>query len=160
MADEPQVNGGAQPDDDADVGEVDAAGADAKPLEGLTPRQSQAVLALAGEPTLKKASEATGIPERTLYRWRQIPAFKAALHLVQRESFSQATAMLVRYAPHAVQVLGRLMTDISCPHATRAAAASTILKTGRESINLEELVLRIEALEKAAKVQAGPRLAR
>lgn len=39
------------------------------------------------------------------------------------------------------------MTDASSPHSSRVSAANNLLKFGRESIELDELVGRVESLE-------------
>jgi hypothetical protein len=41
------------------------------------------------------------------------------------------------------------MTDTTAPHASRVSAAASILKFGRESIELDDLAERLGALEAA-----------
>ena len=61
--------------------------------DGLTPRQGRAVEALLREPTAARAAASVGINQRTLRRWTQVPAFRAALLRARREAFGQAVGL-------------------------------------------------------------------
>lgn len=115
--------------------------------EGISSRQEKAITALLAEPTIAKAAAACDVPERTLKSWLQQPAFAAAFRAARREAFSHAISMTQRYTPHAVQMLAKIMTDSSAPYPSRVTAASALLKFGRESIELDDLAGRVEALE-------------
>ena len=54
----------------------------------------------------------------------------------------------------AVMTLVQVASDTKVQPSARVAAAAVLLKFGREGIELDDLALRIEQLEKAAK-QAG-----
>ena len=124
------------------------------PLEsddGLTPEQEQAVIALVNEPNIQKAADAAKVTPRTIYNWLATSAFSAAYRKARRETFSHAIAMAQRYAPMAVNVLAKVMSDANAPHHARVTAAVSLLKFSRESIELDDLTGRIEALEIGAK---------
>lgn len=115
--------------------------------DGLTPEQEGAIAGLIAQPTIAKAAEAAGVGERTVYRWLRDDKFRAAYRNARRQVFSQAIALCQRYTPVAVQVLAKVMTDPAANNAAKVAAASAVLKFGRESIELDDLVERIERLE-------------
>jgi hypothetical protein len=128
--------------------------------EGLDARQEAAVVALVNQPSVAKAAEACGVPERTLYRWLAEPAFSKAYRRARRLAFSHAIALSQRLAVLAVNVLGKVANDAGAPHAARVSASSAILKFSRESIELDDLAGRIETLEQQseqAKVQGNRR---
>ncbi len=58
--------------------------------------------------------------------------------------------MTQRYAPLAVNTLAQVMMDAHAPSSSKVAAATTILRFGREGIELDDLGARVEALEQAA----------
>src|SRR5690606_12384514 len=116
-------------------------------VDKLTPSQEKAIIALLAEPSLARAAAACGIGERTLYRWLREPAFRSAYRQARREAFSHAIALTQRYAPLAVQTLGKVMADDSAPHTARVQAATSLLRFGRDGVELEDLQERLEALE-------------
>ncbi len=142
----------ALPTDAADI--VDLDDEDDEPgsqsrVDGLTKRHEQAIVALLNEPTLPLAAKAAGIGRRTLNRWLADPVFSRAYRHARREAFSHAVALTQRYAPVAVNVLAKIMADASTPTHARVTAAATLLRFGREGIELDDLAARIESLESA-----------
>ncbi len=96
--------------------------------------------------------------QRTLYRWLRKPEFARAYRQARREAFGQAIALTQRYAPLAVNTLAQIMMDDGAPSSSKVAAATTILRFGREGIELDDLAARLEALEEAAtQRQKSPR---
>src|SRR5690606_39938518 len=116
-------------------------------VDKLTPSQEKAIIALLAEPSLARAAAACGIGERTLYRWLREPAFMSAYRRARREAFSHAIALTQRYAPLAVQTLAKVMSDENAPHTAKVQAATSLLRFGRDGIELDDLQERIEALE-------------
>ncbi len=58
----------------------------------------------------------------------------------------------------AVNTLVQVMMDDSAPSSSKVAAATTLLRFGREGIELDDLAVRVEALEQAApQRQKSPR---
>ena len=115
--------------------------------DNLSPAQENAILALIAQTTVAKASEACGVPERTLYNWLDDPHFERAYRKARKLAFRQAISLTQRYAPMAVQTLAKISTDQSAPHAARVSASTALLKFSRESIELDDVVERVEALE-------------
>lgn len=115
-----------------------------------TAKRDRAILALLTEPTLSRAAEIAGVCDKTLRRWLQEPAFLAEYRRARREAFAQAIAVTQRYAPAAVVTLAKIMGDPNAPYPSRVSAATSILKFSRDSIELDDLAARIEALERGA----------
>jgi len=115
--------------------------------DNLSPLQENAILALLAQTTVAKAAETCGVPERTLYNWMDEPAFSTAYRKARRQAFRQAIALTNRYTPMAVNTLAKIFNDPAFPGAARVSAASAMLKFSRESLELDDLAERIEALE-------------
>ena len=128
------------------------------PHDGLTPTHERAIIALLHEQTIGRAASAVGVSERTLYRWLDKPDFGRAYRKARREAFGQAIALTQRYAPLAVNTLAQVMMDQGAPHHAKVAAATTLLRFGREGIELDDLAARVETLEQTApQPQKSPR---
>ncbi len=117
---------------------------------GLTGPQERAIIALLNEQTVGRAAVTAEVGQRTLYRWLKDPTFSRAYREARRDAFGQAIALTQRYAPLAVQTLAQVMMDNDAPSSSKVAAATTILRFGREGIELDDLAARIEALEETA----------
>ena len=118
--------------------------------DGLTAPQERAIIALLNEQTVGRAAAASEVGQRTLYRWMKDPTFSRAYREARRDAFGQAIALTQRYAPLAVNTLAQVMMDDGAPSSSKVAAATTILRFGREGIELDDLAARVEALESAA----------
>lgn len=118
-------------------------------LGDVTEKQEKAIIALLNEPTIGRAAIAAGCGERTLHRWLRDPTFTRAYCQARRQAFSVAVSLSQKYAPMAVQTLARIMNNEAAPYATRVAAAATILRHGRDAIELEDIAARVDALEQA-----------
>ncbi len=120
------------------------------PFDALSPKQERAVLALLQEPTIAKAAASAGVSNRSVVRWLTQDDFSRAYRKARREAFSQAIGLTQHYAPLAVNTLATIMADKTAPSHARVTAASTLLKFGREGIELDDLAARVEALEDTA----------
>ncbi len=110
-------------------------------------KQEKTIAALLTEPSLAKAAEGAQVGLRTLTRWLSQPEFKRAFREARKVAFMQAIALTQRYTPLAVHTLAKVMNDPAAPYAAKVSAAAAILKFGRESIELDDLAYRVEALE-------------
>ena len=116
--------------------------------DGLTPQQEQAIIGLINETSVAAAARASGVGQRTLHNWiNDDTRFMAAYRAARRQAFDQAIALTQRYASLAVTTLAKVMADASAANAAKVSAATAMLKFGRESIELDDLAARIEALE-------------
>jgi hypothetical protein len=115
----------------------------------ITAKQERTVLALLVRPTIQAAAEATGIGQRTLYRWLKEPAFKRAYREARREAVSQAVAQLQQAAAGAVTTLSAIVQDANAPAAVRVSAAKTVLELALKGQEQADLEHRLAALEEA-----------
>jgi uncharacterized protein YcaQ len=122
----------------------------------LSPDQEQAIIALLNEPTVNRAAAVAKVGERTLYRWLTEPMFAKAYREARREAFRHAIALTQKYTPAAVQTLMKVMADPAAAHSAKVSAAAVLLKFSRESIELDDLAARIEALEHVTGPAALP----
>lgn len=121
----------------------------------LTADRQKAILALLSEPTIVKAADSVGIDHSTLYRWLKEPEFSKAYREARRESFRHAIALTQKYAPIAVQALVKIVADPKSADSAKVSASTALLKFSRESIELDDVVQRVEALEQATQKQAS-----
>ena len=110
-------------------------------------RNDQLVLALLQHPSIEKAASAAGVSESTLRRRMQDPEFQELYREARRESYSQAVARLQHATGAAVSTLLRVMTDQTCPAASRVRAAWYVLDQAGRFMETEEIEVRLAQLE-------------
>jgi len=116
--------------------------------EKLSRKKDQAVMALITEPTMKAAADKIGITPRTLYKWLKMPEFRSAYMAAKREAVTVAVARLQQAAAEAVEALRSIMNDPKKPASARVSAARAILEMAIKAIEIEDLEVRIEELER------------
>jgi len=122
----------------------------------LTPAQEAAIIAMLTEPSIAAAAAKAGIGERTLHRWlKEEEAFVAEYRRARRDAFTQAIGLTQRSATAAVGTLLRVMHDTKATWSSRVAAATQVLKFAREAIELDDLAVRVESLERAERPGDG-----
>jgi hypothetical protein len=119
-------------------------------------KKEEAIAALLSQRNLEDAARAVGIGIRTLLRWLQMPEFQAAYRTARREAFGQATARLQQASGAAVSTLLKAMVDPNSPASTRVRAADSVLDHGAKAIEIEDIEVRVAALE-AASGKSGRR---
>ncbi|HEX2999563.1 MAG TPA: hypothetical protein VHR86_04935 [Armatimonadota bacterium] len=119
-----------------------------QPDATLTKKQERAVLALLTEPGVDAAAKAVGVNPSTLWRWLQDDNFKAAVAAARREAFGAATSRIAASCTEAAETLRMIAIDPEAPPAARVSAAKAILEKAAAAIELEDLTIRIDALEK------------
>ena len=116
--------------------------------EKLSRKKEQAVMALITEPTIKAAADKIGITTATLYKWLKLPEFRSAYMEAKRETVSVAITRLQQVAVEAVDALRSIMNDPNKAASARVAAARTILEMAIKAVEIEDLEVRIEELER------------
>lgn len=137
---------------DESISHDDTAADDAggRPGRNLTRAQEAAILAMLSEPSIAAAAEKAGVGERTVHRWlKEDDLFVAEYRRARREAFAQAIGLTQRSATAAVGTLLRVMHDTKATWSSRVAAATQVLKFAREAIELDDLAVRVETLERA-----------
>ena len=104
---------------------------------------------------MARAAQLAGVGERTLHSWLRQPVFAAAYRESRRTAFGHAISLTQKYSPMAVGTLVKIMGDEGKPATARVAAATALLRFGREAIELDDLVERLARLEARADSDAG-----
>src|ERR1700694_502969 len=117
----------------------------------LTGKQEQAVVALLAQRNVEEAARATGIGVRTLHRWMTEREFSAAFREARRAAYSQTIARLQHGSSAAATTLLKIMLDVNAPASTRVRAADSVLDHAAKAIEIEDIEVRVAALEGAAK---------
>jgi len=117
----------------------------------INPKQQKALDALLISPTHDAAAKAAGIGTVTLWRYLKDETFVAAYRDARRESVTLAVTQLQRACTQAVYTLLVVARDAEAAPGARVSAARTILDMSLKAVELEDLAVRVEALEGLAK---------
>ena len=115
-------------------------------------KKEQAIVALLTHRTIEEAAKSIGIGTQTLLRWMKVPEFEAAYRQARRAAFSQSTARLQQATSAAVSTLLKIMVDQNVQASTRVRAAGTVLDHASKAIEIEDVEVRVAALEQAAEL--------
>ena len=85
----------------------------------------------------------------------RLPEFYAEYLRARREVVTQTNARIQLNSGAAATVLLKLMADATTPASVRARAAQTILDHANTSLEREDLLVRVAALEEAAPKPGG-----
>jgi hypothetical protein len=107
--------------------------------------EGQLVAALAAGASVRDAARQAGVSERTAYRRLEEPAFRRQVADARAEFLERAVGRLAASATEAADTLRGLLVATSEP--VRHSAAKTILEVVAKSVELLDLMARIEALE-------------
>jgi len=92
-----------------------------------------------------------GIDTKTLLRWMKVPEFQTAYREARRQAFGQSIARLQQATGAAVSTLLKVMVDPGTPPSTKVRAADSVLDHAAKAIELEDIEVRVRALEEAAE---------
>ncbi len=129
------------------------------PNSGRSRLREKAFVSLLQEPTIERAAEVTGVGLRTLQRWLTDLTFQEALRKAKSDALADAAAKLRAASGRAVRVLDEIANNHEANSAARVSAARTILELGLEAHVIEEIELRILALERQGKTDEKIRFA-
>jgi hypothetical protein len=116
--------------------------------EKLSRKQETAIAALLGNPTIKGAAQSIGIGEATLCRWMSDSAFSDAYRDARYQLMKQAIGKMQACISRAVDILMLVAEDTEAPASARVSAARSIIDQALKSAEMEDLVKRVEQLEK------------
>ena len=103
------------------------------PPDGLTPAQRLAIAALVSGRTFSSAAIQAGVCRKTLYAWRQQPAFAAAVTELSREGLEAAATRARNLMLKATRTLGEAMNGHDrFAWAMRVASNRRLWDAGRE----------------------------
>jgi hypothetical protein len=116
----------------------------------LKPKQRKAISALLELPTVDQAADRAGVKRRTVYRWLDMPHFRAALAVAEGDMIDIAGRRLINMASDALDALQSVLERPSQPGATnKRLAAATILDNLMKLRELRTVESRLAALEAA-----------
>lgn len=119
-------------------------------------KQEAAIIGLLNMPTIEEAAKHAGISGPTLWRWLQDPEFQAEYRKARRHVLGQATAQLQQAAGAAVKALKEIIEDAKASTSARVMAARTVLEMGLKAIEVEEIEVRLAAVEQALSGKTPP----
>ncbi|HKE26146.1 MAG TPA: helix-turn-helix domain-containing protein [Bryobacteraceae bacterium] len=119
----------------------------------LSRKMDAAIAALLTHRSIEEAAKATGIGTQTLMRWMKLPEFDSAYREARRDAFRQSVARLQQASTAAVSTLLKIMVDPNAPASVRVRAADSVLDHSRQAIEIEDVEVRVAALEQAAEQQ-------
>jgi hypothetical protein len=120
-----------------------------------TVKQEKAIMALLTEPTIKLAAKKAGVGETTLYRWMLEETFDKAYKEARKTAMDQTIFRLQQTTTDAVQTLKDVMEDKEAPASSRVTAAKTVLEMAFKAYEIENVVTKIEEMEKTLELQEG-----
>lgn len=120
-----------------------------------TIRQDAAIAALVSNPTVREASKASGIPERTLWRYLGQEDFSKRLDEERSKLVSDATDRLKSKLAAATSAIAEVMEDQDAPPQTRVNAAKVILEFSLKYSEMSDIIHRLDELERQAMAEDG-----
>ena len=114
----------------------------------ITQKQRAALQALMRFTSRKEAADAAGIAERTLREYLRDPVFIAELNRLYDDWMEECTRELQQAVKLAIHTLKGSLTDEEASVPAKIAAAKTILETAPKYLELNNIIQRIDALEK------------
>ncbi len=121
----------------------------------LTPKKSRALAALLTAPSREAAARAAGISPRTLRDYLADPDFAAEYQRLQAEQIADAAQRGRQSMTGAMDALQAVMDDETQNGQTRVQAARSLLEFSLKLDERENILRRLDALEKEAGV-GGP----
>jgi transposase-like protein len=119
-------------------------------------KKEEAIAALLTQRNVEEAARTAGIGTQTLYRWMKEPEFEAAYREGRRAAVSQTYARLQQASSAAASTLFKLMVDPGAPASTRVRAANSILDHSMHAIEIDDLQVRLTAVEHATQLAKAP----
>ncbi len=111
------------------------------------PKHQKAITALLSCRTIAEAAKQAGVSERSLYNWLGEEAFQGEYRRARWQAAGQAIAKLQSIASEAAAALQDVYSDRENPASARVSAARTVLELTVKATELENLEMRIAALE-------------
>ena len=114
----------------------------------ITQKQRAALQALMQFTSRKEAAAAAGVAERTLREYLRDEAFVAELNRLYDDWMDECTRELQQAVKMAIQTLKGSLSDEAASVPAKIAAAKAILETAPKYLELNNIIQRIDALEK------------
>jgi|PlaIllAssembly_1097288.scaffolds.fasta_scaffold1017192_2 hypothetical protein len=122
-------------------------------MKGSRAKKCEKVLsALLQAPNLTEAAKLAGVSEVTVWRYLKDPSFAEKYHNARKTVLDSAIKRLQAASGEAVETLRLIMSKENANPAARVSAAKIILEQGIRTSQLEELLARLELVEKRLKI--------
>lgn len=117
----------------------------------LTAKQQAALTAILTHPTRAEAARAAGIGDKTLYRYLCNPEFIREYRQAFTAMVEEATRAAQMSLIPALTALHEICVDSGAPAMARISAARCLLDMGLKLTEMNDVEMRLEALEDAVK---------
>jgi hypothetical protein len=117
----------------------------------FTHKMEEAIAALLTHRNNDEAARAVGVGASTLLRWQKLPEFQKAYLEARRLAYSQAVARLQQGTSAAATTVLKLMVDANTPASVKLRAAEVLFNHAAKAIEIEDIDMRVAALEQAAE---------
>lgn len=117
-------------------------------MRGQSVSDETILTALLEHKTVEAAAQACNVTRQTIYNRLSNPAFKQEYQNHRTQIIEQACSMLQSRMVEAVEVLAEIANNGRAAKMARVLAAKAILEYGLKSVELTNILPRIEALEK------------
>lgn len=101
--------------------------------------------------SIEEVAKPADIGTQTLMRWMKLPEFGSEYREARRAAFLQSVARLQQASSAAAPMLLKIMADTTTPASVRVRPADSILNHSTHTIEIEDIEVRVAALEQAAE---------
>jgi len=115
----------------------------------------EAIAALLTQRNMDEAAKSVGISANTLLSWMKVLEFPKAYREARRAAFQQSIARLQQGTSAAATTLIKLLLDQNTPAAVKARVADSIFNHAAKAIEIEDIEVRVSALEAAAGAEGS-----
>lgn len=98
--------------------------------------------------TYEEASRKSGVSKSTLYRLRKDAEFQAIINQVKNSIFQDTMKKAQAYSMESLEILRDIARDVNATDSSRVSASRTILELAINSAEQEQILNRIEELER------------
>ena len=103
---------------------------------------------LLNNPNISQVATEIGVNEKTIRRWLQEPEFAAQLTEARRDITQGLIRLIIARSQKSIEVLDEVMSNQKASPYARVQAAKTLLDNALKAIETQEILSRIEELEK------------
>jgi hypothetical protein len=125
--------------------------------EKLGRKKEAAIAALLTQRSIEDAARAVTISGKTLRRWMKLPEFQVEYLQARRDVLLQTNARIQQNSGAAASVQLKLMADPNTPASVRARTSQFLLEYASTSLEQEDVLVRLAALERAEEDRKNKR---
>jgi len=114
-------------------------------------KKEAALTALLSGKSQVEAAQAVGVDPSTMKRWVQLPEFQSEFLQLRRDAMSQANVRIQHNAAALVSLALKLVSEAATPASVKAHLVLGLLDRGNQSVDRDDILVRLEALERAAE---------